>query len=331
MQRVLDVVDQAVVLGVEDLVDRAQRDVLVAATVTADEVQRRAARRRRCRRRRRVGEAVCRRRVGVRASGVTGLPGRVVGTALCAMSFRNAVSMRSALRRHRDGRGRRGCPRRRPAAVRTAAGPFGPGMKLPYGSAAIIGMLSTSVSTSCRPSMVAACSLISAQVAMPLRRRRRLTGTCRSRPAGRRCCYVLAQEDLVRRVRGVGLALVDERRVGVRARCADAVGAGRTIFAGLVVPRVSTMNRSPRQLVAVAGDVVRAAATSGSSSFSGTKTVPLPPLVILSRPWSKNWPKIVNSELNGGDRPTSVVTFGMNSVSSGPRSRASWRRRRSWS
>ena len=37
-QDVLDVVDQPVVLGVEDLVDGAERDVLVAATVTADEV-----------------------------------------------------------------------------------------------------------------------------------------------------------------------------------------------------------------------------------------------------------------------------------------------------
>ena len=45
-----------------------------------------------------------------------------------------------------------------------------------------------------------------------------------------------------------------------------------------------------------------------------TKTVPAPPLVILSRPWSKNWPKIVKSELNGGDSPTSVVTLGMSSV-----------------
>ena len=34
LQRVLDVVDQPVVLGVEDLVDRGQRDVLVDATVT---------------------------------------------------------------------------------------------------------------------------------------------------------------------------------------------------------------------------------------------------------------------------------------------------------
>ena len=54
--------------------------------------------------------------------------------------------------------------------------------------------------------------------------------------------------------------------------------------------------------------------TSGSSALTGTKTVPLPPLVILSRPWSKNWPKIVKSELNGGDSPTSVVTLGMSSV-----------------
>ena len=56
-------------------------------------------------------------------------------------------------------------------------------------------------------------------------------------------------------------------------------------------------------------------ATRGSSSFNGTNTAPLPPLVILSRPWSKNWPKIVNSELKGGESPTSVVTFGMSRVS----------------
>ena len=41
----------------------------------------------------------------------------------------------------------------------------------------------------------------------------------------------------------------------------------------------------------------------------------MPPLLtVWSTPWSKNWPKNVNSELYGGDRPTSVVTFGMNSV-----------------
>ena len=52
---------------------------------------------------------------------------------------------------------------------------------------------------------------------------------------------------------------------------------------------------------------------SGSSALSGTKTVP-PLLTVWSTPWSKNWPKNVNSELYGGERPTSVVTFGMNSV-----------------
>src|SRR4051812_4015002 len=53
--------------------------------------------------------------------------------------------------------------------------------------------------------------------------------------------------------------------------------------------------------------------TSGSSAFRGTKTVP-PLLTVWSTPWSKNWPKKVNSELYGGERPTSVVTFGMKSV-----------------
>src|SRR4051795_7906715 len=52
---------------------------------------------------------------------------------------------------------------------------------------------------------------------------------------------------------------------------------------------------------------------SGSSAFSGTTTL-APLLTVWSTPWSKNWPKKVNIELNGGDRPTSVVTFGMNSV-----------------
>src|SRR3954452_22672239 len=52
---------------------------------------------------------------------------------------------------------------------------------------------------------------------------------------------------------------------------------------------------------------------SGSSGLSGTKTA-LPLLTVWSTPWSKNCPKKVNIELYGGERPTSVVTFGMNSV-----------------
>ena len=41
----------------------------------------------------------------------------------------------------------------------------------------------------------------------------------------------------------------------------------------------------------------------------------MPPLLtVWSTPWSKNCPKNVKSELYGGERPTSVVTFGMKSV-----------------
>src|SRR3954447_25088962 len=39
-----------------------------------------------------------------------------------------------------------------------------------------------------------------------------------------------------------------------------------------------------------------------------------PLLTVWSTPWSKNCPKKVKIELYGGDRPTSVVTFGMKSV-----------------
>ena len=52
---------------------------------------------------------------------------------------------------------------------------------------------------------------------------------------------------------------------------------------------------------------------SGSSAFSGMNTVS-PVLTVWSTPWSKNCPKKVNTELNGGERPTSVVMFGMKSV-----------------
>src|SRR4051795_6595466 len=54
-------------------------------------------------------------------------------------------------------------------------------------------------------------------------------------------------------------------------------------------------------------------AISGSSAFRGTKTVE-PLLTVWSTPWSKNCPKNVNHELYGGERPTSVGTFGMKSV-----------------
>src|SRR4051812_27102370 len=52
---------------------------------------------------------------------------------------------------------------------------------------------------------------------------------------------------------------------------------------------------------------------SGSSGRRGTNEV-APVLTVWSTPWSKNCPKKVKTELNGGERPTSVVTFGMSSV-----------------
>src|SRR4051794_35809101 len=50
---------------------------------------------------------------------------------------------------------------------------------------------------------------------------------------------------------------------------------------------------------------------SGSSACNGMMTVPLPPFVTRSRPWSKNCPKNVNMRLNGADRPKAGVMFGM--------------------
>src|SRR3954470_10847273 len=83
---------------------------------------------------------------------------------------------------------------------------------------------------------------------------------------------------------------------------------------GWFLARVSTMNAVwsvtwSGVLGLPSGPSVR----SGSSARSGTKTVP-PLLNVWSTPWSKNCPKNVNHELYGGERPTSVVTFGMKSV-----------------
>ena len=88
----------------------------------------------------------------------------------------------------------------------------------------------------------------------------------------------------------------------------DPVGTGLVLRAG--------QHHEPwlrRHLVAGAGLAVRAEGDQRVVGLSGTKTVP-PLLTVWSTPWSKNWPKNVNSELYGGERPTSVVTFGMNRV-----------------
>src|SRR3954465_12206147 len=83
---------------------------------------------------------------------------------------------------------------------------------------------------------------------------------------------------------------------------------------GSFCARVSTMKR----WLGGTSSPVRAAPsgprrTSGSSALSGTNTA-VPLFTVWSTPWSKNWPKNVNSELYGGESPTSVVTFGVNSV-----------------
>src|SRR4051812_16980838 len=83
---------------------------------------------------------------------------------------------------------------------------------------------------------------------------------------------------------------------------------------GWFFARVRTMNRRLGSRSSALPKTWSLPATSGSSPLSGTNTVP-PPLTVWSTPWSKNCPNRVNIELYGGERPTSVVTFGMNKVS----------------
>src|SRR4051812_32078437 len=83
---------------------------------------------------------------------------------------------------------------------------------------------------------------------------------------------------------------------------------------GWFLARVSTMNAwLSGTWSGVLGSPSGPRVRSGSSARSGTKTVE-PLLTVWSTPWSKNCPKNVNHELYGGERPTSVVTFGMKSV-----------------
>ena len=99
----------------------------------------------------------------------------------------------------------------------------------------------------------------------------------------------------MRGVRGVGLVLVDERRRGVGVLvhvisvAEDAVGAG-------LVGRP----RQHHEIGGAAGNVERII------GLQGIFTVPLPPLVTKSRPWSKNWPNRVNQELKAPTGPHRV-------------------------
>ena len=104
-------------------------------------------------------------------TGMTGEPpvwlGCGDGSALCAMSVRNGVSKCSTLTG--TGTGMAMLPSTRPVVVTYCGSPFGPGLNLPYGSTASIGMFVTSVSTSARPSRLAACCLTAFQVPIPVR------------------------------------------------------------------------------------------------------------------------------------------------------------------
>ena len=117
------------------------------------------------------------------ASGCSGTGGvarllsssKVPGAALCAMSTRKpslqlapAAQVTTCLAFAGTGTGLARLPSTRPVSVTYCGSPrAGPGMNLPYGSTAIIGMFTTSWSTSFRPSLAAASCLTSAHVAMP--------------------------------------------------------------------------------------------------------------------------------------------------------------------
>ena len=75
----------------------------------------------------------------------------------------------------------------------------------------------------------------------------------------------------------------------------DAVGTGQHGGA-----RLDHESQLRRQVVGRPEDAV-GTGNERVVGFSGTKTVPLPPLVTRSRPWSKNWPKNVNQASNGAD------------------------------
>ena len=185
---------------------------------------------------------------------------------------------------------RRGCPRRASSGVacvhvlRQPAG--GPGMNLPYGSVASIGMSSTSVSVELEAEhRRAPGALTDAQVAMPVApsaagaagRSRR--AACRSRPgrssAGRRAVGTRAGRPGARRATcrsgsGRPRACPCWSRPGCRRRLPRTPSGP-----GWFLARVSTMNAwFAGDLVAVAGVAVRAEGdAAGRPACSGTKTV----------------------------------------------------------
>src|SRR3954462_11164221 len=231
------------------------------------------------------------------------------------MSVRNGVS--KCFTFAGTGTGAAVLPSTSPVAVTYCGSPrAGPGRNFPYGSAAIIGTFVTSVSASWSPSTSAACFLTDAHVAMPLA----------PLPAG-------PPSSMPVETGLPALLLTYSRRNTWCDECDVYVWLwstqGESVFVaswtssalprmpsgpGWFCARVRTMKRWPGGTTSPVFALPSGpSVTSGSCSRSGTYTV-APLLTVWSTPWSKNWPKNVKRELNGGDRPTSVVTLGMNSV-----------------
>ena len=208
----LGVLDEPVVLGVEHVVDGGQADILVGAAVAGDEV--------------RVEQFVV---VGRRSARCPGCRGRFrcrrrrdpSGTALCAMSARKAWPVRigswrdeDVVRQAGDTVHRRSdCRRPAPVVVTICGKPFGAADEV----AVLIGREQRHVAD-------VGVEQLDAEHVRGLRLQvgpgRHAAIAALDQLAGRDRIaggveHVLAQEHLVRRVRGIGLVLVDERGRGV--------------------------------------------------------------------------------------------------------------------
>src|SRR3954453_19040848 len=212
--------------------------------------------------------------------------------------------------------------------------PCGPGRNSPYGSVASIGMSSRSGSVRLMPSRVRDWILTCDQGAMPLSWGWPVGPTARfgspsslpvatgppssalpAMPSRPFVDFTYSRRNAWWHGCDVYVWLWSTHGLSVFfASCTSSAVPRTPSGPGWSLARVSTMNAwlsgtSSPVFGLPSGPRVR----SGSSARSGTNTVP-PLLNVWSTPWSKNWPKNVNSELYGGERPTSVVTSGMNRV-----------------
>src|SRR3954466_850030 len=189
-------------------------------------------------------------------------------------------------------------------------------MQLPYGSAASIGTVDASLSTSLSPSSSTACFLTDAHVAMPLAplpgRPPSSLPVATGLPAALR---TYSRRKTWCEECDVWVWVWSTHGESVLAASWMSSALPRTPSGpGWFCARVSTMKRwSGGTSSPVLGLPSGPRVTRGSSACSGTNTV-APPLTVWATPWSKHWAKKVSTDLYGGERPTAVVTLGMNSV-----------------